>query len=101
MFVFFRMAAAFRGTGAAESDAGGELSLQRRPISCLICARDHAAGGGAHCRAIQIEADAGDQRFNMLFGKTCVGAGGACLEANRAGIDAGADGIRMGRMFWM
>lgn len=101
MFVFFRMAAAFGGTGAAESDAGGELSFQRLPISCLICARDHAAGGGAHRRAIQIEADAGDQRFNMLFGKACVGAGGACLDAKRTSIDTCADGIRMGRMLGM
>ena len=101
MFVFFRMAAAFRGTGAAESDAGRELSFQRLPISCLICTRDHAAGGGANRRAIEIEADASDQGFDVFLGKAGVGAGGACLEAKRAGVDAGADSIRMGRMLRM
>ena len=77
MFMPICVAVTFRGAGAAKGNAGGELSLERLPISCLIRPRHHASRRGAHGRAIKVEADAGDQAFDMLFGQTGVRAGGA------------------------
>ena len=58
VLVHVGMALHFRGAGAAERDAGGELRFQELPVADLVGARHDAAGRGADRRAIVVEADA-------------------------------------------
>ena len=101
MLVLVRVAIAFAGAGAAKSDTGRQLRLQRLAVPRLIGPRHDAAGGRADGRAIQIEANAGNQAFDMFFRKAGVRAGGAGFNAEGTGIDTGRDRIRVSRMLGM
>src|SRR5215213_4842676 len=101
MLVLVGMTSALAGAGAAEGDASRQLGFQRLPVSGLVGARHDTAGGSANRGAIQIEPDAGDQGFDVLFRQAGVGAGGAGLQAERAGVDACSNGIGVSRMFGM
>ena len=101
MFVLIRMAAAFAGAGAAKRDARRELGLQGLAVSRLVGPRHDAAGGGAHSRAIQVQSDARNQGFNVLFREAGIRAGRASLDAKRARIDAGRDRVGVSRMLGM
>jgi len=96
-----RMPGAFRRTGPAEGDAGGELRFQRLPVTCLIGAGHDAAGCSANSGAVQIQADTGDQAFHMLFRQAGVGASRAGFDAKRTGVDARSNGVGVGRMLRM
>jgi hypothetical protein len=101
MLVRCRMTPAFLGAGTAESDAGGQLRFQRLTISCLVGARNDAAGGGADGGAIQIEPDAGNHALDVFFRQAGVRAGRASLDADGTSVDTGADRLGMGGMIWM
>ena len=91
MLVHARVARTFGGTGPAKGDAGCELGFLKLTMSGLVGPGDDMAGGGAHRGAVEIETNAGDQFFDMLFRKTGIGAGGAGLDAGETGIDATTD----------
>jgi len=91
MLVHGGVARTFGGTGTAKGDAGGELGFLKLAMTGLVGPSDDMAGGGANGCAVEIETNAGDQFFDMLFRKTCIGAGGAGLDAGEAGIDATTD----------
>jgi hypothetical protein len=87
------MANAFRRASATEGDAVRELGLEQLPMSSLVCTRHDAAGGVAHRGAILVEPDAGDQVFDIAFGKTGVRAGRAGFNASETGVDTSADRV--------
>ena len=93
MLVLVGMTVAFAGAGAAESDAGRQLGFERLPVPSLVRARHDAAGCGADRRAIEVQPDAGNQALDMFFREACIRAGGAGFNAERAGVDAGGDGV--------
>ena len=101
MLVHLRMAGAFRGTGAAIGDAGGQLRFEELTMTDLIRARHDARGRCGDYRAILIEPDTADQALHVLFGETRIGAGVAGLNARGTGIDTQADSVDMTRLFRM
>jgi hypothetical protein len=88
MPVHVGVALAFRGAGAREGDAGRELRFEKLTVPDLVGAGQDADGRGADRGAIVIEANAGDQAFDMLFGEAGVGAGGTGFDAGGACLDA-------------
>ena len=85
----------FGGTGTAKGDAGGELGFLKLAMTGLVGPGDDMAGGGANRRAVEIETNAGDQFFDMLFRKAGIGAGGAGLNTGETGVDATTDRARL------
>ena len=101
MFVHLRMAGAFRGTGAAEGDAGGQLRFEELTVTDLVGAGHDARGRGANGSAILVEAYAGDQSLDVLGRKARIRASGAGFNAGGTGGDTAADGIDMTRLLRM
>ena len=98
MLVLVSVSAALTGASAAEGSAGGELRFQRLAVPRLIRPRHDATRGGTDRRAIQIETNTGDHALDVLLREACIRASGACLDAERAGVDASCDGVRVSRM---
>ena len=96
MPVHFAMVVAHVGTGAAESDAIGQLRFQKLPMPGLVRARHDAARGVADGGAIEIETDAGYETRHVALGQAGVGAGRAGFDATKTGVNASAHGLRVG-----
>src|ERR1041385_2932581 len=68
---------------------------RRKPDKPRRRARHDVAGGAAHRRAVEVEADAGDEVLDVAFGEAGVGAGRAGLDAAEARVDAAAHRLGM------
>jgi hypothetical protein len=98
MLVHLGVTPTLRGAGARKSNTGGELRFQQLPMADFVGARQDAPGRSANCRAILIEANTGNQPFDMLFSEAGIRASSTGFYAAETSLDAAAQRIRMGRL---
>ena len=101
MPVHLAVAAALVGAGAAESDAIGQQRLEQLPVPRFVGSRHDVAGGVAHRRAIEIEADAGYEVRDVALRQTGVGAARARLDTIETCVDTAAHGLGVSGLFRM
>lgn len=101
MLVHRSMPLAFGRASAAKRNASGELRFQKLPVPNLVGSGHDSGRGSANRSAIQVEANARGQPFDVFFGQAGIGAGGADFQARETGIDTLAQNVRMARSFRM
>ena len=94
MLVHLRVLAALLGTDTAGRPAGFELSADEAQVGLGLAGED-APGGAADVGAVEVEPDAAAEHPNLLFAKTGVGTGDATLLTLEAGVDTGAQRIKV------
>ena len=93
MLVHRCMPLAFGRASAAKRDAGRELGFQELPMPNFVGSGHDRGGGSANRCAIEVEANASREPFDVPFGKAGVGAGGADFQAGETGIDTPAQNV--------
>jgi hypothetical protein len=99
--VHFGMMRAFGRAGAAECDRVRKLSFEQLAVPRLVGARHDVADCVAHCGAVEVEADAGDQVRDVAFGEASVGASRAGLDAVETGVNTAAHRLGVCRLLRM